>query len=71
MWNSSNIQGKKQIKISFHEEVNSGLKSGNVSYNSVQNLFVFQLTIQKCKDYDIQILTLPVVCMGVKLDLSH
>jgi hypothetical protein len=35
---------------SIHEEINSRLKSGNACYDSVQNLFVFQFPIQKCKD---------------------
>jgi hypothetical protein len=35
---------------SIHAEINSRLKSGNACYHSVQNLFVFQFTIQKRKD---------------------
>ena len=35
---------------SIHEELKSRLKSENACYHSVQNLFVFQFTIQKCKD---------------------
>jgi hypothetical protein len=44
----------EQNKIPFHEEFNSRLKSGNACYYLEQNLFVPQLTIQKCKDYEIQ-----------------
>jgi hypothetical protein len=32
------------------EEIKSRLKSGNASYHSVRNLFVFQFAIQKYKD---------------------
>ena len=34
----------------IHEEIKNRLKSGNACYHSVQNLFVFQFTVQKCKD---------------------
>jgi hypothetical protein len=34
---------------SIHEEIKSRLKSGNACYQSVQNLFVFQFTVQKRK----------------------
>ena len=34
---------------SIHAEIKSRLKSGNACYHSVQNLFVFQFTIQKRK----------------------
>jgi hypothetical protein len=37
----------------IHAEIKSRLKSGNACYHSVQNL-VFQFTIQKRKDEDIQ-----------------
>ena len=35
---------------SIQEEIKSRLKSGNTSYHSMQNLFVFQFAIQKYKD---------------------
>jgi hypothetical protein len=35
---------------SVQEEIKSRLKSGNACYYSVQNLFVFQFTIQKFKE---------------------
>jgi hypothetical protein len=34
---------------SIHAVIKSRLKSGNACYHSVQNLFVFQFAIQKCK----------------------
>jgi len=38
---------------SIEEEIKSRLRSGNACYHSVQNLFVFQVAIQKFKDQDI------------------
>jgi len=38
---------------SIVEEIKSRLRSGNACYHSVQNLFVFQVAIQKFKDQDI------------------
>jgi len=38
---------------SIQEEIKSKLKSGNTCYHSVQSC-VFQFTIQKFKDWDIQ-----------------
>jgi hypothetical protein len=37
-------------KNSIHEEIKSRLKWGNACYHSMQNLFVFQFTVQKRKD---------------------
>ena len=38
---------------SIAEEIKSRSKSGNACYHLVQNLFVFQVAIQKLKDQDI------------------
>ena len=38
-------------QTSIQEEIKSRLKLGNACYHSVQNLFVFQFTIQKFKDH--------------------
>ena len=38
---------------SIEEEIKSRLRSRNSCYHSVQNLFVFQVAIQKFKDQDI------------------
>jgi len=38
---------------SIAEEIKSRLKSGSACYHSVQNLFFFQVAIQKFKDQDI------------------
>jgi hypothetical protein len=56
---------------SIQEEIKSRMKSGNACYHSVQNLFFFQLAIQKFKDYDIELKFCLLFCMGVKLGRSH
>jgi hypothetical protein len=38
---------------SIQEEIKSRLKLGNACYHLVQDLFVFQVAIQKLKDQDI------------------
>ena len=38
---------------SITDEITSRLRSGNACYTSVQNVFVFQVAIQKFKDQDI------------------
>ena len=40
-------------KNSIAEEIKSRLRSGNACYHSVQNLFFFQVAIQKFKDQNI------------------
>jgi len=39
-----------KIKISFTNKVKANSTQGNAFHHSVQDLFVFQFAIEKCKD---------------------
>jgi hypothetical protein len=60
------------IKNSIHEEIKSRLELKNTCYHSMQKYFVFQFTIQKCKDWDVQNYDFAChFCMAVKLGHSR
>ena len=52
---------------SILEEIKSRLRSGNDCYHSVQNLLSSRLLSKNLKIKIYRTITLPVVCMGVKL----
>jgi hypothetical protein len=54
----------------IHGEIKSRLKSRNASYHSVQNLWSSSL-LSKTMTTIYRTITLPAVCMGVKIGLSH
>ena len=56
---------------SIQEEIKSRLKSGYACYHSVQNLLSASLLSKNLKIKIYKTITLPVVCMGVKLGRSH
>jgi hypothetical protein len=56
---------------SNQEEINSRLRSRNACYHSVQNLLSSRLLSKNTKTRVYRTIILPVVCMGVKLGLSH
>ena len=56
---------------SIQEEIISSLKSGNACYHSVQNLLSSGLLSKNLTIKIYRIITVPAVCMGVKLDHSH
>jgi hypothetical protein len=53
------------------EEINNRLNSGNVCYHAVQNLLSPCLLSRSVKIKIYKTITLPVICMRVKLGLSH
>jgi hypothetical protein len=53
------------------EEVKSRLNSGNVCYNSAQNMLSFFLLSKYIKIKVYITIICPLFCMGVKFGLSH
>jgi hypothetical protein len=53
------------------EEIQSRLKSENACYHSVQNLLYSSFLSKNIKNKIYRTVPLPVLCVGVKLDLSH
>jgi hypothetical protein len=55
----------------IHKEIKSRLNLGNARYHSVQSFLPSHLLSKDLKTKIYKTITLPVVCMGVKLDLLH
>ena len=56
---------------SIQEEIKTRLMSGNACYHSVQNLLFSSVLSKNLKIKIYRTIILSVVCMGVKLGLSH
>ena len=65
LWNSLNILGTTiTYQNSIHEQIKSGLKSGNACYHSVQNLLSSSLLFKNIRIKIYRTIILPVVLHG-------